>query len=202
MAATRPDLRVGDAERELTAGSLREHYAQGRLSTDELSDRLDATFAATTQGQLAQVTRDLPYLQPAPPRPVPSASPASSRRWMAVGAAKAVARFAALIALLVAAVLVLHISGHDLPHGIIVLVVALFVLRGIFGHRHGHRHGDGDVHAGRDGVDGHASPAVRSRQHGHGPHHEHRHGHGGRSNSYTSEHPGSADADQHPGESR
>jgi hypothetical protein len=176
MAATGPDLRVGDAEREVTAGSLREHYAQGRLSTDELNDRLDAAFSATTQGHLEQVTRDLPYIQPAPPRPAPAAP---SRRWMAVGAAKAVARFAALIALLVAAVLVLHISGHDLPHGIIVLVVALFVLRGMFGHRRGHRHGDRDARTGRDGVDGHASRAVHSRQHGHGHHHEHHHGHGG-----------------------
>jgi hypothetical protein len=141
MVPTGPELRVGDAEREATASLLREHYAQGRLSTDELSERLDATFAATTQGQLAHVTRDLPHLQPpTPPRPVP---PVPSRWWIAGVAAKAVARFAALIAVLVAAVLVLHASGHDLPHGIIVLVVLLFVLRGMFGH-HGHRHGGRD----------------------------------------------------------
>jgi Domain of unknown function (DUF1707) len=194
MAATRPDLRVGDAEREVTASSLREHYAQGRLSTDELSERLDAAFAATTQGQLAQVTRDLPHIQQAPAQPAASAP---SRRWIAVGAAKAVARFAALIAVLVAAVLVLHISGHDLPHGVIVLVIALFVLRGMFGRRHG----VGDGRTGRDGIDGAASRAVDSRQHGHGHHHEHHHGHG-RHYSSSYEYPGSTDARKHPGESR
>src|ERR1700733_14454691 len=55
MVATRPDLRVGDAERDTTATLLREHYAQGRLSTDELNERLDATFSATTRGQLGEI---------------------------------------------------------------------------------------------------------------------------------------------------
>jgi Domain of unknown function (DUF1707) len=47
--ATGPDLRIGDADREAAAASLREHYAQGRLTLDEFNQRLDAVFAATTQ---------------------------------------------------------------------------------------------------------------------------------------------------------
>jgi DUF1707 SHOCT-like domain len=69
--ATGPDLRIGDSEREDAAVLLREHYAQGRLTLEEFNQRLDATFAATTQRQLRQISRDLPHagmpvLQPAP----------------------------------------------------------------------------------------------------------------------------------------
>jgi hypothetical protein len=67
----RPDLRIGDADREAGAAALREHYAQGRLSLAEFNERLDAIFAATTQGQLDSVTRDLPHARtPSVPLPV------------------------------------------------------------------------------------------------------------------------------------
>ena len=46
------EMRVGDAEREATAAELREHYASGRLTLDELNDRLDKAFAAKTRGDL------------------------------------------------------------------------------------------------------------------------------------------------------
>jgi DNA-binding PadR family transcriptional regulator len=60
--ASGPDLRAGDADREATAAALGEHFAQGRLTFDELLARLDATFTATTQSEIAQTTRDLPHL--------------------------------------------------------------------------------------------------------------------------------------------
>ena len=53
-------LRVGDAEREAAAADLGEHYAAGRLTLDELDERLDAVFSAKTFGQLATVMTDLP----------------------------------------------------------------------------------------------------------------------------------------------
>jgi hypothetical protein len=58
--AAGPDLRIGDAEREAAAASLREHYAQGRLTIEEFNVRLDAVFRATTQRQLNMITDDLP----------------------------------------------------------------------------------------------------------------------------------------------
>jgi hypothetical protein len=70
--ANRPDLRIGDADREEGAASLREHYAQGRLSLEEFHERLDAVFAATTQGQLERVTSDLPHVR-TPSAPLPTA---------------------------------------------------------------------------------------------------------------------------------
>lgn len=56
----RDDLRIGDAERDRMAEALREHYAQGRLTREELDQRLDQTFAARTAGELARVAHDLP----------------------------------------------------------------------------------------------------------------------------------------------
>jgi hypothetical protein len=70
--AARPDLRMGDAYRVAAAASLREHFAQGRLSLTEFNDRIDAAFAATTQGDLDDVTRDLPHVR-VPSTPLPEA---------------------------------------------------------------------------------------------------------------------------------
>jgi len=53
-------LRIGDAERDAAAADLGEHYAAGRLTLDELHERLDAAFASKTLGQLTQVMADLP----------------------------------------------------------------------------------------------------------------------------------------------
>ena len=58
--ATGPNIRVGDAEREAVAAQLREHYGDGRLTLDELNERLDQTFAARTYAELNAVTTDLP----------------------------------------------------------------------------------------------------------------------------------------------
>jgi hypothetical protein len=53
-------LRIGDAERDAAAADLGEHYAAGRLSLDELNERLDAVFSSKTLGQLTRVMADLP----------------------------------------------------------------------------------------------------------------------------------------------
>ena len=42
--ATGYNVRVGDADREAVAAQLREHYADGRLTLEELNERLDQTF--------------------------------------------------------------------------------------------------------------------------------------------------------------
>jgi DNA-binding MarR family transcriptional regulator len=60
--APAPHERVGDADRETAAAALGEHFAQGRLTLDELNARLDATLTARTHGELSQAARDLPGL--------------------------------------------------------------------------------------------------------------------------------------------
>ncbi|MBV9379396.1 MAG: DUF1707 domain-containing protein [Streptosporangiaceae bacterium] len=58
--ATGFNVRVGDADRDATAAELREHYASGRLTLEELNERLDQAFAAKTRADLTAVMRDLP----------------------------------------------------------------------------------------------------------------------------------------------
>jgi DNA-binding PadR family transcriptional regulator len=58
----RPELRIGDSERETAAAALGEHFAHGRLTLDELLARLEAALAATTQGEMVRITWDLPRL--------------------------------------------------------------------------------------------------------------------------------------------
>ena len=53
-------MRVSDAEREAAATELREHYAAGRLTLEELNERVDKTFAAKTRADLNAVMTDLP----------------------------------------------------------------------------------------------------------------------------------------------
>jgi hypothetical protein len=64
--ASGPDLRIGDAERDLTTRQLRECFAQGRLTMDEFNDRLTKALAATTQRDLDRLTADLPPAMPSP----------------------------------------------------------------------------------------------------------------------------------------
>lgn len=61
-------LRIGDAERDVAAADLGEHYVAGRLTLDELHERLGSVFSAKTSGQLTRVMADLPRLRhPAAP---------------------------------------------------------------------------------------------------------------------------------------
>jgi Domain of unknown function (DUF1707) len=56
----RDDLRVGDAERDETSRALRDHWALGRLTIEELDRRLDSVYAAATRSELRAGTSDLP----------------------------------------------------------------------------------------------------------------------------------------------
>ena len=59
----RPDLRAADADRDATAARLGAALAVGRLTSTEYAERLDATYAARTIGELASLTRDLPDVE-------------------------------------------------------------------------------------------------------------------------------------------
>jgi hypothetical protein len=70
-----PHLRASDADRERIADRLREAAADGRLTMDELDERLDAVYAAKTYAELAPITHDLPDGGPGyVPAPSPPAS--------------------------------------------------------------------------------------------------------------------------------
>ncbi|HKG39047.1 MAG TPA: DUF1707 domain-containing protein [Conexibacter sp.] len=66
---TAPALRASDAERERAATLLRDHAAAGRLTPEELDERLDVAYAARTVGELDALTHDLPQTRvPTAPR--------------------------------------------------------------------------------------------------------------------------------------
>lgn len=70
----RPDpsaLRISDEDRHQVAEVLRQAAGEGRIDLEELDERLEATYAAKTYGDLVPITADLPVRTtgslPAPP---------------------------------------------------------------------------------------------------------------------------------------
>jgi hypothetical protein len=55
-------LRIGDTERDLIAEVLSQHMTDGRLTSDELEDRLGALYTSQTRAQARSVLADLPPL--------------------------------------------------------------------------------------------------------------------------------------------
>ncbi len=56
----RATLRASDADRDLVAERLRQAATEGRLSADELDERLGAALSARTYGELDGLVADLP----------------------------------------------------------------------------------------------------------------------------------------------
>jgi Domain of unknown function (DUF1707) len=80
-----PAQRASDADRERTATLLREAAGDGRLTVEELGERLDAAYAARTTTELEPLLADVRdpadaaagHAQPLPVRPGPGAT-----RWI------------------------------------------------------------------------------------------------------------------------
>jgi len=53
------ELRASDADRERVVDRLREAAADGRITMDELDERLQAAYTSTTHAELRPLTRDL-----------------------------------------------------------------------------------------------------------------------------------------------
>ncbi|HUJ34071.1 MAG TPA: DUF1707 domain-containing protein [Solirubrobacteraceae bacterium] len=69
----RPDLRASDADREQTAERLRRAMGEGRLSVEELEDRLRVAYSAPTVRELELLVSDV----------TPAAAPSGGRRAVA-----------------------------------------------------------------------------------------------------------------------
>lgn len=82
-------MRASDADRERVAEQLREAAGHGRLTMDELEERLESAYGAKTYAELEPLTRDLPTAGATPPLPAGVTGPAASlvggtptgRRW-------------------------------------------------------------------------------------------------------------------------
>lgn len=62
-----PAVRVSDAEREHVATTLRLAHTEGRLTLDELEERLGEAYRARTRDELDLVTRELPVARGSSP---------------------------------------------------------------------------------------------------------------------------------------
>jgi hypothetical protein len=137
-------MRVSDTEREAAATELREHYAAGRLTLEELNERLDKAFAAKTRADLNALMTDLPSArQSAANGPAgfngPFGSGGSGGAWrrgpaQTVGAL--VSTFVLMSALILLGTLGVFGIGAGRPFGIVLIIAALALLRRlIFGRR-------------------------------------------------------------------
>jgi len=63
-----PELRVSDDDRDATVARLRVAGGEGRLTLDELADRVERADGARTRGELEALTADLPHAAAAEPR--------------------------------------------------------------------------------------------------------------------------------------
>jgi hypothetical protein len=155
------NVRVGDADREAVAAQLREHYADGRLTLEELNERIDQTFAAKTKADLNTVMQDLPHATTRPGPGLPSAGTgwpgqAGSPGWQGPGwpgpmsprpgqgydqggrsrgPGGAFAPLLGVVWLLVilGSVMIFGLGGGDRPFAIVLFLAALALVRRLFG---------------------------------------------------------------------
>jgi hypothetical protein len=73
------NMRVSDADREHVVERLREHFAEGRLKSDELDERVTAALSAKTNADLRGLMTDLP--EPDPVGAPGSAGPLGTQDW-------------------------------------------------------------------------------------------------------------------------
>jgi len=59
---SRPRILIGDPERERLTAILREHYAEGRLTMDELRRRAEIVLAASYQDEADHALAELPAI--------------------------------------------------------------------------------------------------------------------------------------------
>ena len=155
--ATGFNVRVGDADRDAVAAQLREHYADGRLTLEELNERLDQAFAAKTKADLNTVMRDLPQAPrpaagmpyggtawqgpawPGPMAPRPGQDYGNggwggkSQRPRGMGNAFAPLMGLIWFLLILGSVFLFGLGGGDRPLAIVLFLAAMALVRRLFG---------------------------------------------------------------------
>src|SRR3954469_5033148 len=78
-----PELRASDADRERTAELLRRAAGEGRLTLEELEERLHTTYEARTHGDLERLTADVAVPgEASPQRRVPVRAGEGGTAWL------------------------------------------------------------------------------------------------------------------------
>jgi hypothetical protein len=119
---TYSELRASDAERERVVAFLREHALLGRLTDDELEDRIGLAYASVTVGDLEKLIADLPRASRPAPAPARRPAPVHARRRQKTPPP-------ALIGLGIGALLV---SGVGIAAVGLVLAIAVALLATVF----------------------------------------------------------------------
>jgi hypothetical protein len=122
-AGVNPAWLASSADRERAVGVLRAGFTEGRLTQDELDDRVARAYAARTYGQLWELTADLPAgALPYPQFPqgqgvmvVPEA--ASPSPWKPAAALIITALVIFTLAALITAVITAHTQSVMYPPG-------------------------------------------------------------------------------------
>jgi len=117
VAGVNPAWLASSADRERAVGVLRAGFTEGRLTQDELDDRVARAYAARTYGQLWELTSDLPAgALPYPQLPsahgvmvAPEAAPPS--HWKPAAALIITALIIFTLAALITAVITAHTQG-------------------------------------------------------------------------------------------
>ena len=160
--ATGFNVRIGDADREAVAAQLREHYADGRLTLDELNERLDQAFAAKTKADLDTVMRDLPqaagmpyggtawqgpaWQQSAWQQPMAGQPGQDYRQGGCGGGQRMRGGFAPLMGLIwffviLGSVFIFGLGGGHRPLAVVLFLAALALVRRLFGLSRQRRYG-------------------------------------------------------------
>ena len=108
---------AADAQRDRTVAALRRAYVEGRLQTEEFTDRVGRALEARTTGELWWLVRDLPWLADI----VQGARSFAVR--LAVLAALGVAWFVGSLMLMVAFVVALVPGGMSTTEGLVFPLV-------------------------------------------------------------------------------
>lgn len=127
IAARQGRWRASHADREQVVGALKAAFVQGRLTADELDERVGQALAARTYADLAALTTDLPADPDRAPVPVPTPPPAPVRRPRNPAASFAVKAGAGAIGVtVIAASAAAVISGE--PAAAVFVAVFMLVL--------------------------------------------------------------------------
>jgi Flp pilus assembly protein TadB len=119
------DVRVSDRDRERVADRLAAHAAAGRLTVEELEERVARAHAALTERDLALLEHDLPG-----GRAVASLASRGVARRAPIAVVPRGALFAAVVAALAAAFAVpLLLVGHPIAPPFALAVIWWFVWR-------------------------------------------------------------------------
>jgi hypothetical protein len=122
--------RASHADREQVISALKAAFVQGRLTADELDERVGQALAARTYAELAALTTDLPA-DPTPAlQPAPAPPPAPARRPQNPAARRAVKAGAGAIGVTVIAVgAAIAVAGE--PAAAVFIAVFMLVLAAV-----------------------------------------------------------------------